>query len=223
MTLSLFDPPFEALPDIIPVFPLEGVVLLPHAELPLNIFEPRYLAMVGDALRSGHRLIGMIQPSGSSCPMRAIIPDLFATGCAGRITRFEETPDGRYLITLKGLCRFRIVAEEESVSGYRRMRVGWGAYEQDMSPVGCLDLDRDFLHRLLQTYLPQCGLDIDWELVADTDDAPLISALAMVCPLSPGEKQALLEAGCCRSRADLFLSLLDMAVRGAAAGKAVPH
>lgn len=218
-----FDPPFESLPEIIPVFPLDGVVLLPHADLPLNVFEPRYLAMVEDALRSGHRLIGMIQPSGGACPMRQIIPDLFATGCAGRITRFEETNDGRYLIGLKGVCRFRIVREEVEERGYRRMKVAWSAFEKDMDPVGCLDLDRAFLHRLLKEYLPQCGLDIDWDLVEETDDAPLISALSMVCPLSASEKQALLEAGCCRSRAELFLSLLDMAVRAAATGKTVPH
>lgn len=199
MPYNPFDPLYEDLPEVIPIFPLEGVLLLPRGELPLNIFEPRYLAMVSDALK-GNRLIGVIQPE-------------FKTGCVGRIVRFEETPDGRYLISLRGVCRFHLSGEDAVVQGgYRRSPVDWSGYATDMIRVGCLDIDKDHLKGLLRRYFESQGLSMDWELLDAVADEGLFTTLAMVCPFSAQEKQALLEAGCCRSRAGLFMKLLEMAV-----------
>ncbi len=199
MTQSPFDPKFCDLPEVIPIFPLDGVLLLPRGELPLNIFEPRYLSMVDTAMK-GNRLIGMIQPH-------------FGTGCVGRIIRFEETTDGRYLISLRGVCRFRLKAEQPSApQGYRMSAVTWAGFDSDMTPVECLNLDKFRLKTLLRSYFESQGLSMDWDLMDDVADEGLITTLSMVCPLPPQEKQALLEAGCCRARADLFIKLLEMAV-----------
>ena len=200
------------LPAEIPVFQLSGVLLLPHGQLPLNIFEPRYLRMVEDAL-SGSRIIGIIQPRGTADHPNDH-PTLFETGCAGRIVNFSETNDGRYLVTLKGLARFRV--ENELVpgnSGYRRVRADWAGFDRDLDPVDCLNLDRARLRGLLETYFDIHGLSCDWAAVENAPDNKLITCLSMICPLDAGEKQALLEAGCCKTRADLFMTILDMAVR----------
>lgn len=200
----------DLLPREIPVFPLNGVLLLPGGQLPLNIFEKRYLAMVRDALKE-ERLIGMIQPRGGEDKPGA--PALFQVGCAGRITAFEETEDGRYLITLTGICRFRTEAELEPRSGYRRMAIDWQPYAGDTRPESCLDLDRNHLKSLLCDYFQLHSLSCDWDAVDGTPDQKLITSLAMICPLGPNEKQALLEAQCCRSRASMFMTMLEMAVR----------
>lgn len=195
-----FDPPFEELPEVIPIFPLEGALLLPSGELPLNIFEPRYLAMVADSLKT-NRLIGIIQPE-------------FRTGCVGRIVRFEETADGRYLINLRGLCRFRLGLEEASNKKiYRRAHVDWDSFGKDMVRVPCLDIDKPHLKGLLRQYFDAQGLSMDWDLMDEVADEGLFTALAMICPLPPSEKQALLEANCCKARADLFIKLLEMALQ----------
>lgn len=196
---------FEDLPAVIPVFPLTGVLLLPRGQLPLNVFEPRYLAMVEDALKTD-RLIGMIQPKNMG------EPDLFDIGCAGRITQFEETDDGRYLVTLSGVCRFKIIKEEAQQKGYRRVSVSWSGFEKDMEHMSCLDIDRSKLTTLLKSYFTQEGLSADWDTVQSVADERLMTALAMVCPLEPGEKQALLEAPCCKTRAQLFFTLVEMAL-----------
>lgn len=200
-----FAPRFDDLPTQLPVFPLEGVLLLPRGQLPLNIFEPRYLAMVNDAL-CRDRMIGMVQT-------REDGTSIFKTGCAGRITQFEETEDGRYLITLTGVCRFAIAEELDHQRGYRRVRPDWTGFEADLEKIGCLGLDRSHLTDLLKHYFSINELSMDWELLDAIADESLLTALAMICPLSPPEKQALLEAPCCKARAALFMNLLEIAVR----------
>ena len=209
-TLTLAD-----LPDTLPVFPLGGALLLPRGELPLNIFEDRYLVMVDDALAAGHRLIGMIQPRSDGAGPDA----LFATGCAGRISSFTETDDHRYLVTLSGVCRFNIRAEIEPKSGYRRVVPDFSPYECDLCACGGLDIDRDRLHDLLKQYFQVEGLSCNWENIKGIPDDRLITALAMVCPFSSCEKQALIEACDSAARAKIFMTMLDLAVReGRAAG-----
>lgn len=211
MPYNPFDPPFEDLPEVIPIFPLEGALLLPRGELPLNIFEPRYLAMVADALKT-NRLIGIIQPD-------------FKTGCVGRIVRFEEMQDGRYLINLRGLCRFRLKLIENGTSplSYSRACVTWNEFSSDMVRVDCLGIDKAHLKNLLRQYFDSQGLSMDWELMDEVADDGLFTALAMVCPLPAPEKQALLEARCCKERADLFIKLLEMALQSGTSPTTKPH
>jgi len=192
----------------LPVFPLSGVLLLPDGQLPLNIFEPRYMAMVDDALAS-ERLIGMGQPlvAGVDVPQ----PELFGVACAGRITSFEETDDGRYLITLTGICRFRLGDEVSTVRGYRRFAADWSGYQPDMAPETRLQLDHDRLHRALKAYFKQQGISADWKAIQNTPDTKLITSLAMICPFAPTEKQAILEADTAQGRADTVISLLEIA------------
>lgn len=205
MTVSAFSNDFESLPDSLPVLPLGGVLLLPRGNLPLNIFEPRHVAMVDEAMRS-HRLIGMLQTREDGT--------LYDVGCAGRITSFHETGDGRYEIVLTGICRFRMTEELPQQNGYRRAQVSWGGYQLDMEPMTCLDMDRGKLNKLLKTYFEQNGLTCSWKAVEGAGDEKLITTLAMVCPFEPHEKQALLEAHCCKERAQLFMTLLEMSTQG---------
>ena len=195
------------LPQSLPIFPLAGVLLLPRGNLPLNIFEERYLNMVDDALRTD-RMIGMIQPKeyGAS--------DIFGTGCAGRIRAFEETNDGRYLISLEGVSRFHIKTEADSLRGYRRIVPDWSTFTNDLTPTGCLDINKDELLGLLKTYFDKEGLSCDWEAVTDCEDENLMTALAMICPLEPKEKQVLLETNCCKERAQTFMTMLKIAING---------
>jgi hypothetical protein len=200
-------------PDTLPVFPLTGVLLLPGGNLPLNIFEPRYLAMVDDALRT-NRLIGMIQPDASKAEGQHG-PALYRTGCAGRITAFQELEDGRYLMTLTGKKRFEVKDELDTIRGYRRVRPDWSTF-QDVpgKPNLCIDIDREKLHALLKSYFHKEGMACEWELLAATPDQYLITTLAMICPFEPQDKQALLEATDCKARGALFMELLDMAIKG---------
>lgn len=210
MKTNPFDPVFEDLPMEIPIFPLEGVVLLPRGDLPLNIFEPRYLALFHDALKSD-RMIGIVQPFGTEAANGHAV---YKTGCVGRVTQFSETEDGCYRVTLRGICRFTILKElPPHHQGYRVVKPGWSSFERDMSPQHCQDLDRLQLCNLLRRYLDQHGISLDWPLLHDIDDdALLMTTLAMVCPFTISEKQALLEAPCCSTRAHLFMSLLEMSV-----------
>lgn len=207
MTRNPFAPPFNALPETLSIFPLEGVLLLPTGQLPLNIFEPRYLDMLNDAL-AGNRMIGMVQPLNGSHQTS----DVFKTGCAGRITEFNETPDGRYLIILTGICRFHIKEELELDTAYRRIQPDWSAFEKDMDSTHSLDLDRNRLTRMLKTYFHTQDIECDWNMVEEVSDNRLITCLSMICPFEAKEKQALLEAPCCRTRASLFMTMLEMAV-----------
>lgn len=194
----------EDLPDDLPIFPLGGVLLLPQGRLPLNVFEPRYLAMVEDAM-AGRRLIGMIQPHNDTS-------GIFKTGCAGKITEFSETDDGRFLITLTGICRFDVEDELPQTKGYRRVKPGWAKFEKDLEEPGCPGLNKARLKELLKKYFNQQDMTCDWDAVEGTPDGKLITCLAMICPFEPSEKQALLEAQCCRTRAEMFMTMLEMAV-----------
>lgn len=206
-----------ALPPEIPVFPLTGVLLLPRGQLPLNIFEPRYLAMVDHALR-GDRLIGMIQPRDFQQGLTTNKAPLFTTGCAGRITSFEETEDGRYLITLTGISRFNMAGELDLQQGFRRAKVDWADFPHDLESHDCLGIDRNHLKNLLRSYFDIEGLSCSWDSIDGASDDKLITALSMICPLDPGEKQALLEAACCRTRARMFMTMLEMAIHNSKGG-----
>jgi len=199
----------EELPATLPVFPLAGVLLLPRGRLPLNIFEKRYLAMFDDTI-AGDRIIGMIQPSESE-PEAA--PPLYPVGCAGRITQFSETDDGRYMVTLAGIARFRIVDELPLQRGYRRVRADWTPYAADLKAQGC-SIDRARLVALLQEYFRKHGLSANWEAIENAPDERLLTSLAMICPFDPREKQALLEADCLTDRAQIMMTLLEIAIAG---------
>lgn len=199
---------FSDLPETLPVFPLAGVLLLPRAHLPLNIFEPRYLAMVRDALGRPDRLIGMIQPSDARTELYE--PPLYTIGCAGRIIESGDTPDGRILITLVGICRFVIEAEIGNVEGYRLVRPGWNKYRQDFA-VDEDKVDRPRLVTALRRYFKLNGIEADWEALDRTPSERLVSSIAMICPFDPSEKQALLEATDLNRRAETMIALIEMA------------
>lgn len=208
MSQNPFDLPHDQLPETIPVFPLTGVLLLPKGKLPLNIFEPRYLNMVQDALAT-NRLIGMIQPRDGGAGHN---PPLYETGCAGRITSFSETEDGRFLITLTGISRFRVTSEIATTRGYRRAVADWGPFAADMAEDEPCDLDRTRLDGLLRAYFKQQGISANWESVSQAPLDRLVTSLAMICPFDPPEKQALLESPDLNARARLLLALVEMAV-----------
>lgn len=197
----------SSLPQTIPVFPLSGALLLPRGQLPLNIFEPRYLAMVDDALRSGDRLIGMIQPKEGADP-----PPLYDIGCAGKITTFQETGDGRYIIALRGICRFNVQEELETTRGYRRVSAEWSKFLSDKESSPCYGFKRAELFQALESYFEVNDLQIDWDVLEATPDEALIAALAMICPFTSAEKQALLEADSCQARGDLLQAMLEIAI-----------
>lgn len=200
----------EALPETLPIFPLPGVLLLPGGQLPLNIFEPRYLAMTQDALGSD-RLIGMVQPEDPED--QGPKPDVYKTGCAGRMTAFSETSDGRYLITLTGLCRFGITRELPiTPTGYRRVAASYGRYRLDLEDASGKAVDRDRLTAAVRSYLARYDIAADWEAIESAADETLVTSLAMICPFRPNEKQALLESPDLAGRAELLTSLLEMAV-----------
>ncbi len=203
------------LPAVAPVFPLDGALLLPGGTLPLRIFEPRYLAMIDDAFR-GERLIGMIQTwaqTGAArigWPSEAQAPRLARVGCAGRLTSYEETPDGCYLIGLTGVCRFRAGDEPPSGAPYRQLRLDFAPFAADLTRDGdaALEFDRPPFLDLLRRYLDRRGLGIEWEAVNAAPAAALIDSLSMALPFSPMEKQALLEAGSLDSRRVALTALL---------------
>ncbi len=207
MERNPFAPDFNDLPATLPVFPLRSAFLLPTGQLPLNIFEPRYLQMVDDALK-GSRMIGMIQPADD-----ADVPSLVKTGCAGKIIEFSQTSDGRYLITLAGAFRFNIMQEMDTPKPYRMVQADWGPYANDQKAHRWLDLNRDHLKDLLRQYFSNEGMDCDWSAVDDSPDGKLITCLSMVCPFEAKDRQALLEAPCCKTRAALFMGMLEMAVK----------
>ncbi len=202
------------LPAELPIFPLTGVLLLPRGRLPLNIFEPRYLAMFDDAL-AGERMVGMIQPSGAPAQIGQQSPALFSVGCAGRITSFSESGDGRYLVALEGVSRFRVTEELPLHRGYRRIIPDWAPFSVDLNEEE-VSIDRPRLTDLLQAYFRQQALSANWEAINQAPDERLLISLAMICPFEPSEKQALLEAGCLSDRARLMMSLLEIAIAGGA-------
>ena len=197
------------LPDTIPVFPLPGALLLPRARLPLHIFEPRYLAMLDDALKTPHRLIGMIQPQGDGGR------GLQAIGCAGRVTGFSETEDGRYMITLNGISRFRVRQEIDGFTPYRRCEASWDGFDRDLGPTERdPGLDRPRFFDLLGRFFEAEELRTDWDSLRDAEDELLINSLAMLCPFEPGDKQALLEAPSLSTRRETLVTLFEFSLRG---------
>jgi Lon protease-like protein len=196
------------LPAEIPVFPLGGAVLFPKSVLPLNIFEPRYLNMVDDAL-AGDRLIGMIQPAGLGGDGEH--PELADVGCIGRLTAFQETEDGRYLITLTGVGRFGVVEETTHQTPYRTVRADWTRYPEDLGPPESMaPPDRTQLINALTDYLDRNGLKADWTAIKDAPIEMLINSLSTGCPFTNPEKQALLEARTLHDRCSALITLLVM-------------
>jgi Lon protease-like protein len=198
----------DTLPRTIGIFPLTGVLLLPRAQLPLNVFEPRYLALVEAAL-AGNRLIGMIQPTEHE--EKSLRPPLSAIGCAGRVTGFRETDDNRYLITLTGICRFRVVEELTTETPFRQVTADYAPFAGDLAEGGDGEFPRERLLAALNDYLSRRDLKADWRSVMNAPAETLVNALAMLCPFEPAEKQALLEAPSWPERVNTLLALLEMA------------
>ncbi|MDJ0858566.1 MAG: LON peptidase substrate-binding domain-containing protein [Dinoroseobacter sp.] len=202
------------LPGTIPVFPLPGALLLPRARLPLHIFEPRYLAMLDDALKTSHRLIGMVQPRDvpGSADRR-----LHAIGCAGRLTAFSETEDGRYMITLSGISRYRITREVAGFTPYLKADVDWEGFDRDQGPTEKdPGFDRDRFLALLKRYFEAQEMRTDWDSLDEAEDELLINSLSMLCPFEPEDKQALLEAPSLSTRRETLVTLIEFALRGGA-------
>ncbi|MTJ82244.1 MAG: peptidase S16 [Telmatospirillum sp.] len=215
-----FHPRPEDLPRVLPVFPLAGALLLPQGKLPLNIFEPRYLALVQDCLGWG-RIIGMIQPNPLGSGPKD--PPLFDTGCAGRISAFSETDDGRLLITLTGVSRFRVAEEIDGARGYRRVMADWSAFEEDLTLDPEVTLDRPRLLAALKPYLKLHSMELNWKAVEAAADLPLTVSLAMLCPFEAREKQALLEAPTPSVRAETLIALMEMALAESYGGAGHPR
>jgi hypothetical protein len=207
--MTYFRPRAEELPAEFPIFPLAGALLLPRGRLPLNIFEPRYLAMVEDALAAG-RMVAMIQPD-RSAPEGPTGPGLFRVGCLGRLSSFSETDDGRFLITLSGLVRFALVGELAMRRGYRRVRGDIGPFLGDLDPSPrSIEVEREALLAALRLYFARRGFEPNWEAIKSMPDDALVITLATVCPFETAEKQALLEAVTDSERAQALLALLQM-------------
>ena len=213
MSRNIADVTLDDLPSEVPLFPLPGALLLPRGRIPLNIFEPRYLAMIEDALARG-RMIGMIQPKDFALDPVPNHAPLFAVGCLGRITSFSETDDGRFAITVTGLCRFRLAEEVEGRGGYRRAHVDFRPFARDMDvDNGTLD-DRNRLMVAVKSFFDTKDIKADFEIMEKASDEALVTALAMVCPLDAREKQGLLECGSVTERGDMLTALLEMATHG---------
>lgn len=206
----------EDLPASLPVFPLSGVLLLPRTRLPLNIFEPRYLNMVHDAL-AGDGLIGMTQPCTPTAPGTSPTDPaaIYPTGCAGAVTASSDTPDGRILITITGVARFGVRSELPTIRGYRRITADWQPFAADLGDPAAPTLDRARLFKGLEAFFAhnfaQNRVTLDWDALASTSDETLINSLAMICPFAPNEKQALLEAPDLDARGRIVIALLEMA------------
>ena len=195
-------------PTTIPVFPLPKAVLLPRSRLPLHIFEPRYLAMIDDCLKTSHRLIGMLQPTGNDGRLHSI-------GCAGKLTQFSETEDGRYMITLTGISRYRLDNEIEGFAPYRRFNVHWDGFEKDGEvPEEDGKFDRDGFFNLLGKFLEGEGLSTDWETLQQADNELLINSLSMMLDFDLEDKQALLEAPSLQTRRETLTTLFEFSLRG---------
>ncbi len=206
------------LPEVIPVFPLPGALLLPRGQMPLNIFEPRYFAMVDDALRDGYRLIGMIQPDGAH-PGPEQRPNLYKVGCVGRITQLAETGDGRYLLQLTGVARFRVEEELTVVTPYRQCRVTFAPYADDfVARKGEDAVDRKAVLAALTDFLRVNKLKADWKGIEEAPNEALVNALAMMSPYGPAEKQALLEAPDLKTRAEILVAVTEIELAKAQGG-----
>jgi Lon protease-like protein len=209
---------FDQLPRALPIFPLAGVLLLPGGKLPLNIFEPRYLAMTRDAM-AGSRMIGMIQPLDPKS--RAKAPEVYLTGCAGKITAFSETDDGRFQITLTGVCRFAVVEELGVTTPYRQVLASFARFRDDLASAAEPDaVQRRRLLPALKAYLELTSIPADWKAIERAPNDALVNSLAMICPFEPSEKQALLEAHDLTERSRVMTALIEMALLQRAGGSA---
>lgn len=204
MSRGPFEPLFEELPSSLPLFPLSGALLLPGGRLPLNIFEPRYLAMIQDAMATPHRMIGMIQPRGTD-------EGYYDVGCAGRIAEFSESDDGRLMISLAGCARFGCQSTTLEPSGYLRASVDFSPFSQDLI-IDEQAIERDKLLDILRRYFDMKGFSADWSHIDDCEDERLVTTLSMICPFGYTEKQALLEASDLGARTQLLIAMLEMSV-----------
>ncbi|MDP3895625.1 MAG: LON peptidase substrate-binding domain-containing protein [Mesorhizobium sp.] len=200
----------EDLPDQVPLFPLTGALLLPGGRMPLNIFEPRYLEMI-DAAMSGSRLVGMIQPRLDGALRDDGEPELCEIGCLGRVTSFAETGDGRYLVSLQGICRFRVLDEIPTRTPFRICRIAGFAADLDEER-NTADVDRGALLKAFRAYLEANSLEADWESISRAENATLVNALSMMSPYGAAEKQALLEAPDLKTRAETLIAITEMAL-----------
>ena len=201
------------LPGTLPIFPLSGVLLLPRGVLPLNIFEPRYIAMVDAALRSGDRLIGMIQPQTVGAADASASPAIHDVGCAGRITGFNETDDGRILMTLTGICRFKVSQELDAMTPFRQVKADFSPFANDLEAgSGELDVSRAALLDVVRRYLDANNLQADWDAIEQSSNEALVNSLSMISPFGPQEKQAMLEADSLEQRNQILIALAEMAL-----------
>ncbi len=200
----------EDIPEIIPIFPLSAALLLPGAHMPMNIFEPRYLSLIDDALR-GDRLVGMIQPSFEDGEEEDT-SKLCSVGCVGRITAIQEAGDGRYLLNLSGICRFRIINEQKPKNGYRRCKINLFVEDLLEDTDNTSDVNRDELLTTFKAYLDANDMEADWEGVSAASTEMLVNTLAMMSPYGPAEKQALLEAPDLRTRAETLIAITEFAL-----------
>ena len=235
MAGGIFDPEFDQLPMRIPIFPLPSALLLPGGQLPLNIFEPRYLAMVRHALATPTRLIGMVQPldhyaGGDSANYDTANNDianndgarLFETGCAGRLSFFQESDDGRFVIALNGVCRFHRLRQELDPNGFLVADVDWQPFANDLR-IDVSALDRDPLIKVMKRYFDLKGFETDWTQIENSDNHQLLATLSMICPFEVAEKQALLEADSMAKRADLLIAMMEMALHDETGGNDARH
>ena len=210
----------SSVPNRFPIFPLRGAMLLPGGNLPLNIFEPRYLQMVRDAMQTDS-VIGMIQPRDDGDDERR--PELFRTGCVGRISNVEETGDGRLLITLTGVCRFDIAEEHEVETPYRQVTGDFARWRQDLQPTPPPQALKASLSGVLRTYFDRHGIEADWDAIEAAPLAGLVTSLCMICPFEPGEKQALLEAPNIEHQGRLLIALMEMETLAERGGSVARH
>ena len=238
MAGGIFDPEFDQLPMRIPIFPLPSALLLPGGQLPLNIFEPRYLAMVRHALATPTRLIGMVQPldhhaggdiANDNIANENIANDggadaagLFETGCAGRLSFFQESDDGRFVIALNGVCRFHRLRQELDPNGFLVADVDWQPFANDLR-IDVSALDRDPLIKVMKRYFDMKGFETDWTQIENSDNHQLLATLSMICPFEVAEKQALLEADSMAKRADLLIAMMEMALHDETGGNDARH
>ncbi|MGL4239738.1 MAG: LON peptidase substrate-binding domain-containing protein [Beijerinckiaceae bacterium] len=206
------------MPGAIPVFPLAGALLLPRGHMPLNIFEPRYMAMIDHAL-AGDRLIGMVQPN----PDKSDLGGLYSVGCAGRITQMAETGDGRYLITLTGVARFKLLPEVNAKTPFLQFSVDWSPFADDYVPKkGEAEVDRTGVVEALRKFSDANNVAVDWDSVKEAPNEALVNALSMMSPYGVKEKQALLEAADLRSRGEMLIAITEMELAKAASGGDAP-
>ena len=204
------------MPASLPLFPLPNALLLPGSQLPLNIFEPRYLAMIEDALQTPHRMIGMVQPLNEE-------GTLFDVACAGRITYFQESGDGRYMIALSGICRFNLQAEQLTDRGYRQASIDWSQFAGDLKQADDSIEDREKLLSVMKRYFEVMGYEADWDQIEQSGNEQILNTLAAVCPFDVAEKQALLEAQGLAKRADILIAIMEMALHNEDGGNDARH